>query len=97
MAALAANNNNIVHMCAYFQVILKASREYAGSTWKHYDAQYRKKAEATLYWSTIQQTAQGRDDLRGQVRQAKRKIRQRTPRQKGLTYATTSTIAGPVT
>ena len=49
MAALAANNNNIVHMCAYFQVILKASREYAGSTWKHYDAQYRKKAEATLY------------------------------------------------
>ena len=55
MAALAANNNNFFHMCAYFQVILKASREYAGSTWKYYDAQYRQKAEATRNkdWSVI--------------------------------------------
>lgn len=58
MAVLASNGDNITHMCAYFQVILKASKEYSGTMWKQYDAQYRQKAAATHNkdWSTIDST-----------------------------------------
>ena len=58
IAALASSGENIVHMCAYFQVILKASREYSGGMWKQYDTQYRQKAEATHNkdWSAIDTT-----------------------------------------
>lgn len=55
MAALSANGKNVTHMCAYFNVILKASREYTDDMWKHYDVMYRQKAEAThnTDWSVI--------------------------------------------
>ena len=46
------------HMCAYFNVILKANREYTGGIWSYYDANHRQKAEATLNkdWSAIDTT-----------------------------------------
>ena len=55
MAVMASHCNNITHMCAYFNVILKANREYTGGMWSYYDANYRQKAEATLNkdWSAI--------------------------------------------
>jgi hypothetical protein len=37
MAALSSNGQNVTHMCAYFNVILKASWEYMDDMWKHYD------------------------------------------------------------
>ena len=45
--AVMASNGHIIHMCAYFNVILKASREFSGNMWAIYDANYRQKAEAT--------------------------------------------------
>lgn len=41
--------------CAYFNVILKANREYTGSMLSYYDVNYRQKAETTLNmdWSAI--------------------------------------------
>jgi hypothetical protein len=54
--ALSSNGQNVTHiMCAYFNVILKASREYTDDMWKHYDVTYRQKAEATCNtdWSVI--------------------------------------------
>ena len=58
MAVMASNGHNIVHMCAYFSVILKASREFSGNMWAIYDANYRQKAEATRNkdWSAIDTT-----------------------------------------
>ena len=55
MAVLSSKGHNITHMCAYFNVILKASKEYTDDMWRHYDADYRQKAEAThnTDWSTI--------------------------------------------
>jgi hypothetical protein len=55
MAALSSNRQNVTHMCTYFNVILKASREYTDDMWKHYDVTYRQKAEATRNtdWSVI--------------------------------------------
>ena len=52
MAVLSSKGHN---MCAYFNVILKASKEYTDDMWRHYDADYRQKAEAThnTDWSTI--------------------------------------------
>ena len=59
MAALSSNGQNVTHMCAYFNVILKASREYTVDMWKHYDVTYRQKAEAThnTDWSVIDTAA----------------------------------------
>ena len=55
MAVLSSKGSNITHMCAYFNTILKASREYTDDMWRHYDADYRQKAEAThnTDWSSI--------------------------------------------
>ena len=55
MAALSSNGQNVTHMCAYFNVILKANREYTDDMWRHYDVMYRQKAEATRNtdWSVI--------------------------------------------
>ena len=41
--------------CAYFNVILRARKEYTDDMWWHYDANYRQRAEAThnTDWSTI--------------------------------------------
>ena len=36
------------HMCAYFNIILKAKREYTGDMWSYYDPNYHQKAKATL-------------------------------------------------
>ena len=42
-------------MCAYFNVILNASKEYTNDMWRHYDGDHLQKAEATHItdWSTI--------------------------------------------
>ena len=55
MAVLSSKGSNITHICAYFNTILKASREYTDDMWRHYDADYRQKAEATnnTDWSSI--------------------------------------------
>ena len=43
MAVMAANGHNIVNMYAYFNVILKASREFSGNMWAIYDVNYHQK------------------------------------------------------
>ena len=73
MAVLSSKGQNITHMCAYFNVILKASREYTDDMWRHYDADYRQKAEATHNqdWSTID-TALFNQCFTGRARQVQR-------------------------
>ena len=55
MAILSSKGQNITHMCSYYNVILRASREYTDYMWCYYDADYRQEAEATHSkdWFTI--------------------------------------------
>ena len=57
MAVVASNGHNIVHTCAYFNVILKASREFSGNV-GNLRCQLLSKAEATCNrdWSAIDTT-----------------------------------------
>ena len=75
MAVMASHGNNITHMCAYFNIILKANREFAGGMCSYYDANYRQKAEATPNkdWSVID-TSLFSQCFTGRARKAQRCI-----------------------
>ena len=56
MAVMAAKKSeNITHMCAYFNTILKASKEYTADWWRLYDFHYRQQAAAlhNTDWSVV--------------------------------------------
>lgn len=60
MAVLSSRGKSVTHMCTYFNVILKAGREYTDDImWKHYDVTYQQTAEATQNtdWSVIDTAA----------------------------------------